>query len=68
MGTVRGSDVDSADTLSHALTANPGDDFAIDIRSGQITVAGALDHETAATVQLTVTAYDPSNAIAKRTM
>ena len=62
VGTIGGSDLDSADILSHALTANPGDNFAIDIRSGEITVAAALDYETNAAIVLTVTVYDPSNA------
>ena len=62
VGTIGGSDLDSGDILSHALTANPGDNFAIDIRSGEITVAAALDYETNSAIVLTVTVYDPSNA------
>ena len=61
VGTVNATDVDPSDILSHELTTNPGNSFKIDIRSGQISVAGMLDHETAASVIVTVTAYDPSN-------
>ena len=58
IGTVRGSDDDSNDILSHELA--PGDDtdspdnsnrnagkFAVDMATGRITVASKLDFETA---------------------
>ena len=58
VGTVRGSDIDSSDILSHEL--DPADDsggpdssnrnadkFAIDMATGRITVASKLDFETA---------------------
>ena len=45
VGTVRGSDVDSNDILTHELTpdttnAANADKFAIDMATGRITVAG----------------------------
>ena len=66
VGTVKATDDDSADILSHVLTANGdnADKFAIDIASGEITVAGGLNYEavTDGEYEVTVTAYDPSNA------
>ena len=72
IGTVRGSDDDSNDILSHRLTAtgemNMGK-FAIDMATGRITVASKLDFEDAPLAQsprtgrdytVTITAYDPS--------
>ena len=77
IGTVRGSDNDSNDILSHILTpdtanaANAGK-FAIDMATGRITVAGKLDFETAPDADpprtgkdytVTITVYDPSGAV-----
>ena len=68
VGTVRGSDDDSADILSHVLTATGVADgkFKIDIATGVITVAAALNHEeqglTDGEYEVTVMVYDPSNA------
>ena len=68
VGTVRGSDVDSSDVLSHRLTGTADDSlFNIDIATGRITVGAKLDFETATdrdTVEdgtqyrVTVTVYD----------
>ncbi len=67
IGTVRGSDVDSSDILSHELTANNTSDgkFAIDIATGRITVKSKLNYEDLADANprqytFTVTAHDPS--------
>ena len=66
IGTVRGSDVDSSDILSHELTAT-GDNagkFAIDIATGRITVKSKLNYEELSgdprQYTFTVTAHDPS--------
>ena len=72
VGTVRGSDVDSSDILTHELTATANTEndgkFKIDMATGRITVAGELDFETAPesgtdrqyTVSIQV--HDPSGA------
>ena len=66
VGTVKGSDDDSSDILSHVLTANgaAAGKFKIDIATGVITVAAALNHEdvglNAGVYQVTVMVYDPS--------
>ncbi|QMU60364.1 MAG: hypothetical protein GKR92_01100 [Gammaproteobacteria bacterium] len=51
-------DPDSADTVSYSLSSNPGNAFAINTSTGEVTVAnpGALDFETNATMQIQVTA------------
>ncbi len=67
IGTVTGSDPDTSDTLTYAITAgniDPDGDsnaaFAIDSSTGEITVAdsGDLDFETNKNFNLTVTATD----------
>ncbi|MBC6410523.1 MAG: cadherin repeat domain-containing protein [Ekhidna sp.] len=56
---VTATDADAGQTLSYAIkSGNTGDVFAIDGNTGQITVAGALDHEDTETYTLTVTATD----------
>ena len=60
------SDTNDGDILSYVLTGTgtDADFFDIDIATGQITVAAALDHEAGSTdgvYELVVTAYDPSN-------
>ena len=74
VGTVRGSDTDSADILSHELTdGGDNDSFKIDIATGEITVNGMLDHEDGSAnddgvYAITVNAYDPSNGTGNRTV
>ena len=67
VGTVKASDVDSSDILSHVLTAQGDnvDKFEIDIATGVIKVAAALDFEGTGSgvYTVTVTAYDPSNGM-----
>ncbi|MCX5671401.1 MAG: YbhB/YbcL family Raf kinase inhibitor-like protein [Planctomycetota bacterium] len=59
VGTVLASDPDAGQTLVYAITGgNTGDAFAINAATGQITVAGALDHEVKATFALTVQVTD----------
>ena len=68
VGTVRATDIDANDILSHELTATGASvgKFKIDIATGQITVAAGLNHEdtelTNGAYPVTVTAFDPSNA------
>ena len=54
--TASATDPQAGDTVSYALTVNPGNLFAIDAATGVVTVAGALDHETAASHGITVQA------------
>ncbi len=56
---VTASDADS-DELTYALTGSGA--FAIDPSTGQITVAGPLDHETQSSYALTVSVSDGKNA------
>ncbi|MGI2030226.1 LamG-like jellyroll fold domain-containing protein [Endozoicomonas acroporae] len=53
VGQVRGIDSDG-DTISYSLTDSADGRFAIDASTGVITVAGALDYETATSHELTV--------------
>ena len=76
VGTVRGSDTDSGDILSHELgDVSGGDDaalFKIDMATGRITVAKKLDFESATDRDtatdgkqygITVKVYDPTGAV-----
>ena len=59
VGSVAATDSDAGDELSYTITAgNAAGKFAIGSADGQVTVAGALDHETAASYTLTVQAGD----------
>ena len=68
VGTVRATDTDSGDTVSHQLTATGASDgkFKIDLATGEITVAAGLNHEdgtlTDGEYSVIVTGYDPLNA------
>ncbi len=75
VGTVRGSDVDTSDILTHTLSAATGSvnvgKFSVDQSTGVIRVADKLDFETAPDATgdrtgkdytITVQAYDPSGA------
>ena len=63
VGYVSATAADANDQLTYAFTSdgNPGDLFAIDSKSGVITLAGTLDYETAKTHRLTVSASDGTN-------
>ena len=65
VGQVQGSDADG-DTLTYSLTDDAGGRFAIDASTGVITVAGALDYETATSHQLTVRVTDPAGAFSEQ--
>ncbi len=59
VGIVSATDPDPGDTLSYAITAgNVGNAFALNSASGEITVAGSLDHESLSLYNLTVTVTD----------
>ena len=59
VGTVSATDGNTGDTVSYSITAgNSAGKFTINASTGAITVSGALDHETAASYSLTVTASD----------
>ncbi len=57
---VTADDDDDGDALTYTLSGSGA--FAIDASAGQITVAGALDHETQSSYALTVTVTDGKNA------
>ncbi|MBC6426777.1 MAG: cadherin domain-containing protein [Ekhidna sp.] len=62
--TVSATDEDDTDTPTYEITSgNTGDVFAIDVRSGQITIAAgkSLDHEGMGSYTLTVTARDDAD-------
>ncbi|MEI6604593.1 MAG: Ig-like domain-containing protein, partial [Verrucomicrobiota bacterium] len=59
VGTVTASDPDAGDTRTYAITAgNTGGAFAINSLTGQISVAGVLDHESIPIYDLSVTVTD----------
>ncbi len=60
VGSVTGTDVDAGDTLTYSLTNSAGGRFAIDLNSGQITVANGtlLNFEAAAAHGITVQTTD----------
>ena len=70
IGTFAATDANSADILTYVLTGDGAGSFAIDIRTGEVTVDGALTFETpdGPTYALTITAYDPSNAMDDHTL
>ena len=58
-GTVSATDADAGDTVMYSIpSGNEGGDFSIIAGTGEITVAGALDHETVPLYTLTVEASD----------
>lgn len=59
VGTVTATDPDAGTVLTYMIEAgDPGGAFAIGSASGEITVAGPLDHETIPSYSLTVRATD----------
>ena len=58
------SDADSTDTVTYSLSDDAGGLFAIDANTGVVTVAGALDAETAQnhTIEVTATSSDGSTS------
>ena len=69
VGAVSATDRDTGDTVSYAITeGNEAGKFAVGESSGEITVAGALDHETIASYSLTVEARDGNGGTATATV
>ncbi|OUR76349.1 hypothetical protein A9Q83_14320, partial [Alphaproteobacteria bacterium 46_93_T64] len=60
VGTVSATDPES-DTLSYSLSDDAGGMFTIDASSGEIKVAGGLDHETTDSYTVTVDVSDGTN-------
>lgn len=54
--TATASDVDPVDTVTYSLTNNAGGRFAINVNTGVVTVAGALNFESNASHEITVLA------------
>ena len=69
VGTISATDPDGDDTVTYSITAGNDDGhFALDVSTGAITVAAALDHETTETYTLTVEASDDHGATATATV
>ena len=69
VGTVSATDEDTGDTLTYTIeSGNTGSVFAIGSNTGTITVAGALDYETAPSYTLTVKADDGNDGTATTTV
>ncbi|PID59320.1 MAG: hypothetical protein CSB44_13020 [Gammaproteobacteria bacterium] len=64
--TASASDPDGSDTVSYSLTDDAGGLFAIDGTTGVVTVAGALDHEAAASHQIEVQAQSSDGSTSTR--
>ncbi|WP_146215672.1 cadherin repeat domain-containing protein, partial [Hoeflea marina] len=64
------SDTDGTATVSYSLSDDAGGRFAIDAATGEVTVAGPLDRETAAgyAIQVTATSTDGSTSVASYTI
>ena len=58
------SDGDTGDSVTYSLSVDAGGLFAIDANTGEVTVAGALDAETATshTIEVTATSSDGSTS------
>lgn len=69
VGKVSATDSDQGDAVSYSVTAgNDAGKFAIGSSNGQITVADALDYETASSYTLTVEASDGRGGMATTTV
>ena len=75
VGTVVGvtafaTDPDGTDTVTYSLSNDAGGLFAIDPNTGVVTVAGALDRETAASynIEVTATSSDTSTSVQSYTI
>ena len=69
VGTVSASDPDEGDTVTYAITSGNDDGkFAIGAGTGEITVAGTLDHESVSSYTLTVEASDGNGGTATATV
>jgi hypothetical protein len=65
--TAKATDADAGNTLTYSLTDNAGGKFTINASTGVVTVASALDYETAATHNITVKATDAGNLSTSQT-
>ena len=65
--TALATDADVTDTVSYSLSSNPGGLFAIDANTGVVTVAGALDFETATSHNIEVTATSTDGSTSNET-
>ena len=61
--TIAASDADTGTTIAYSLTNDAGGKFAIDATTGVVTVAGALDYETAASHTITVRALSSDGSV-----
>ena len=69
VGSVAATDSDAGDELAYAITAgNAAGKFSINAGTGEVAVASALDHETASSYILTVTASDGNGGTATATV
>ena len=65
--TALATDADAGDSISYSLSSNPGGFFAIDANTGEVTVAGALDFETATSHNIEVTATSTDGSTSNET-
>ena len=65
--TADASDSDAGDTVTYSLDDDAGGLFAIDSNTGVVTVAGALDYETATSHNITVRATSTDTSFTTRT-
>ncbi len=61
-------DLDGSDTVSYSLDDNAGGRFAVDANTGLVTVAGAIDRETAGSYDITVRATSTDTSTTTRTV
>ncbi len=68
--TALATDADVGDSVTYALSSNPGDLFAIDANTGEVTVNGALDFETSQdhSIEVTATSSDGSTSTSSFTI
>ena len=61
LASARSTDGDGDETVTYSISGTGSNLFAIDPKTGAITLAGALDYETTRSYSLTVTASDGTN-------
>jgi len=68
--TALATDADVGDSVTYALSSNPGGLFAIDANTGEVTVNGALDFETSRdhSIEVTATSSDGSTSTSSFTI
>lgn len=67
VGTASANDVDAGESLTFSLTDNAGGLFSIDAETGIVSVAGALDYETATSHAIGIRATDTGGLTAEWT-